>query len=111
MSADRWLDEAAKTLASARSRRDVLRGVTAAFASALIAAIVPTPAQANSECVDRSKDAGLTGRELGECIAGCARGGIPCGDALCDPATEFCCNESCSICAPNGETCVQVICS
>lgn len=37
MSADNWLDDLAKTLARGRSRREVLRGISVAFAGALIA--------------------------------------------------------------------------
>jgi hypothetical protein len=32
-----------------------------------------------------------------------------CGDVVCGPG-EFCCNESCSICAPDGGACIQIQC-
>lgn len=111
MSADDWLDDLAKTLARSRSRRDILRGLGVAFGAAIVAAFSPTSALANPDCVEVCRSAGLTGRKLGECIANCERGiPIPCGTAYCDPATEFCCNESCSICAPIGGACIQLVC-
>lgn len=60
------------------------------------------------QCADTCRVQGFTGQAYGECVSNCTRGG--CGDAVCDPATEFCCNESCSICAPKGEACTQQIC-
>jgi|GEM_PF-2952046 len=36
-------------------------------------------------------------------------GGGPCGTSFCGPGT-FCCNRSCSICAPIGGFCTQQIC-
>jgi hypothetical protein len=36
-------------------------------------------------------------------------GGILCGDSTCGPG-EYCCNESCSICAPEGGACVRMLC-
>jgi hypothetical protein len=40
---------------------------------------------------------------------GCGCEGIRCGRALCGVG-EFCCNESCSICAPAGGVCTQMFC-
>lgn len=55
-------------------------------------------------------------RQVRECLRACAehdrdRGLIECGEARCDPETEFCCNASCSICRPIGETCIQIVCT
>ena len=36
-------------------------------------------------------------------------GGEPCNETTCSP-DEFCCNFSCSICAPRGGVCIQTIC-
>ena len=108
-----WFDDLAKTLAGARSRREALRGLGAAFAVAL----VPRAVLASPECVDACKSYGLKGRALGACIAECATTGqVPlppgytqCGPSVCGPG-EFCCNESCGICAPIGGTCIQIFC-
>ena len=35
--------------------------------------------------------------------------GQPCGDRRCG-AGEYCCNESCGICAPTGGFCIQIAC-
>ena len=35
--------------------------------------------------------------------------GQPCNETTCAP-NEFCCNFSCSICAPRGGFCIQIIC-
>lgn len=35
--------------------------------------------------------------------------GQPCNQTTCTPQ-EFCCNFSCSICAPRGGACIQIIC-
>jgi hypothetical protein len=41
--------------------------------------------------------------------AGTAASGLACGSSLCE-AGEFCCNESCGICAPRGGVCIQIQC-
>lgn len=38
-----------------------------------------------------------------------AAGPVKCGEATCG-AGEFCCNESCSICAPTGGSCIMKVC-
>jgi hypothetical protein len=38
-----------------------------------------------------------------------ANGGEPCNETTCGPQ-EFCCNFSCSICAPRGGVCTQQFC-
>jgi hypothetical protein len=43
------------------------------------------------------------------CDAGTGASGEPCGSSLCK-AGEFCCNESCGICAPRGGVCTQIQC-
>lgn len=35
--------------------------------------------------------------------------GEPCGEVLCDEGL-FCCNASCSLCAPAGGGCIAVVC-
>lgn len=35
--------------------------------------------------------------------------GEPCGEAVCGAGT-YCCNASCSICAPDGGSCIQIVC-
>lgn len=102
-----WLDDVAKTLARARSRRDLLKGFVAAV-GALTASTVATRAQ-GSYCVDLCRSRGLTGRELGECIADCERGSR-CGNDRCDPETEYC--ATCAtihgpveVCLPIGSVC------
>jgi hypothetical protein len=42
------------------------------------------------------------------CGCGC-QAGVACGNAVCG-AGEFCCNESCSICAPEGGYCTKQFC-
>ncbi|HVH44402.1 MAG TPA: hypothetical protein VM925_18745, partial [Labilithrix sp.] len=36
-------------------------------------------------------------------------GGEPCGPTTCG-VDEYCCNESCGICAPTGGACTQQVC-
>ena len=68
-------------------------------------------------CVEECKEQFGPGRQRGQCISACANGkggGIPpepvsCGDIVCG-AGEFCCNESCGICAPIGGSCTQEFC-
>jgi hypothetical protein len=35
---------------------------------------------------------------------------VPCGSKVCGP-TDYCCNASCSMCAPVGGSCIQMICA
>jgi hypothetical protein len=48
-----------------------------------------------------------------ECGCGCEppppSAGVPCGQNTCR-SWEFCCNESCGICAPRGGVCIQIEC-
>jgi hypothetical protein len=45
-----------------------------------------------------------------DCGCGCTPvQGTPCGGNVCG-AGEFCCNESCGICAPEGGGCIQIFC-
>lgn len=37
------------------------------------------------------------------------QGGEACGDAVCGAGT-YCCNASCSMCAPEGGACIQIVC-
>jgi hypothetical protein len=43
------------------------------------------------------------------CRIECAPGHTPCGDNVCGPR-EVCCNSSCGVCVPEGETCTQELC-
>jgi hypothetical protein len=47
------------------------------------------------------------------CGCGCeiptTTGGTPCGSNHCG-AGDYCCNESCGICAPFGSACIQIAC-
>ncbi len=46
-----------------------------------------------------------------DCGCGCELPvGEPCNQVVC-AAGEYCCNESCSICAPEGGACIQVVCA
>lgn len=47
--------------------------------------------------------------EIGTAAGGPILGGGQCGTAFCGPGT-FCCNRSCSICAPIGGACTQQVC-
>lgn len=44
-----------------------------------------------------------------DCGCGCQEG-VACGSTLCG-AGQFCCNKSCSLCAPEGGACTQQFCS
>jgi hypothetical protein len=44
-----------------------------------------------------------------DCGCGCEFVGEPCGSAVCG-AGEYCCNASCSMCAPEGNFCIQIAC-
>ena len=43
------------------------------------------------------------------CVMVCSPGHHKCGDNVCG-AGEYCCNESCGICAPEGGSCTQQMC-
>lgn len=47
--------------------------------------------------------------EIGTAASGPVLSGGPCGTNFCGPGT-FCCNRSCSICAPFGGACTQQVC-
>lgn len=71
--------------------------------------------QAQCGCVGNACGFLMT-RQLRECLRACTNdhennGWIECGENRCDPNTEFCCNESCSICAPIGGNCIQIVCT
>jgi hypothetical protein len=46
---------------------------------------------------------------LRPCVLECKPGHTKCGDNVC-AKDEFCCNESCGICAPEGGFCTQQLC-
>jgi hypothetical protein len=78
----RWFDDAARDLGRGVSRRRVLAGLAA------VALGVPVVGRA-----------GVQGQ-----------GGESCGAAVCGPG-EFCCNSSCSVCAPLGGACTTQACA
>ena len=51
-------------------------------------------------------DQGKCGAHDSKCGSG---GGEVCGDVVCGDG-EWCCNESCSMCAPEGEGCIEIAC-
>lgn len=106
MSPDKWLDNVAQTLARARSRRDLLKGLAAVFAGTLTAAF-PTASRAQSHCVEVCGQFFEKGAEFGRCVADCERG--ICGPAECAEGT-ICCNPTCGICVPPGGFCIQIHC-
>jgi hypothetical protein len=44
-----------------------------------------------------------------DCGCGCDTGATTCGASVCG-AGEYCCNESCGLCAPEGGFCIQQFC-
>jgi hypothetical protein len=40
---------------------------------------------------------------------GGSTGGVPCGNTVC-ASGQYCCNASCSMCAPMGAACIQIAC-
>jgi hypothetical protein len=46
---------------------------------------------------------------LRPCVMECSQGHHKCGDNVCGKG-EYCCNESCGICAPEGGSCTQQLC-
>ena len=46
----------------------------------------------------------------GVSAGGSSNGGVVCGTTVC-PSEQYCCNASCSMCAPRGAACIQIACS
>lgn len=63
--------------------------------------------QAPATAVEAERSDSLT--DLESDLLAPAMGGEPCNETVCEPS-EFCCNFSCSICAPRGGSCIQIIC-
>ena len=115
----RTFDEMTRTLAAGASRRRVLAGF-AGMALGLLGGRrigagqeTGTSACAAVLCLEGTYCCDVCGE--GTCVpldqpcpqAFCA--GEPCNGVVCS-AGEFCCNYSCSICAPIGGACIQVAC-
>lgn len=115
---DRRFDEMARALGTGASRRRVIGGVVAGALGLLRGGRARAQGEDASACAAvlclyGTKCCEVCGQ--GTCVAigrpcpvgDC--GGESCGDAVCG-AGEFCCNESCSICAPVGGVCTQQFC-
>ena len=85
---DGRLDEAARVLARGASRRKVLGGIAGAAIVALGLDRAPAAAEESLVVVEA---------------------GVPCGYSVCGHG-EYCCNESCGICAPVGGFCTAEYC-
>jgi len=101
-------DEVTKAFAMGTSRRAVLRTALGGMSAVLLALVGGTNAGAAGKrgCVEGCKKQFGPGRARGRCISACAKS---CGDTVCG-SDEFCCNESCGICAPIGGSCTQEFC-
>lgn len=44
------------------------------------------------------------------CVLECPSNVTPCGNTVCQSG-EYCCNDSCGICAPMGAMCIQEVCA
>ncbi len=110
-------DAVTRALAVGTSRRAVLRTALGGMGAGLLALVGVAEAGAASKrsCVEGCKKQFGPGRARGQCISACAKrknaGGVPvsCGNIVCG-SDEFCCNESCGICAPIGGSCTQEFC-
>ncbi len=111
-------DAVTKALAAGTSRRAVLRTALGGMGAGLLALVGVADAGAASKrsCAKACKQRFRPGRARGQCISACARGNgggngesTPCGSNVCG-AGEFCCNESCGICAPIGGGCTEQFC-
>jgi hypothetical protein len=120
-------DEVTKAFARGMSRRAVLRTALGSMGAGLLA----LTEIANAGAVHRRKNTidvdelrsciqgckHLSGLARGQCLTACARGlnevinkaPVRCGENMCGSG-EYCCNESCGICAPIGGSCIQQFC-
>jgi len=115
---DRRFDEMTRALAGGASRRRVLAGLAAGAIAALsggrvraqenAAACAAILCETNTKCCE--VDGQGTCVPLDQPCPPGSGGGEPCGTAVCG-AGEFCCNFSCSICAPLGGACTQQACN
>lgn len=88
-------DDLAKALATGTSRRGVLKGLAGGAAGTALAVLSGRDADAKRKKPKKSKKGAAQGE--------------PCNATVCGPG-EFCCNFSCSICAPLGSSCTQQFC-
>ena len=112
-------DEVTKVFAAGTSRRALLRTALGSMGAGVLALIGDTEAGAAGKrhCVEGCKRRFGPGRARGQCISACARGTgknpstgpVSCGPKVCESG-EYCCNESCGICAPIGGACIQEFC-
>lgn len=115
---DRRFDAAARALGAGASRRRVLGGLVAGAFGLLAGGRARAQGEDASACaallcVTNTKCCSVCGQgscvPIGEPCPTDACPGEACGGAVCG-AGEFCCNESCSICAPLDGACTQQIC-
>lgn len=66
-----------------------------------------TPAQESCEAPAQTADNAVAGLEND--LLNTAAAGEPCNQRVCG-ANQYCCNFSCSICAPIGGFCIQIFC-
>ncbi len=111
-------DAVTRALAAGTSRRAVLRTALGGMGAGLLALVGVADAGAASKrnCAKACKQRFGPGRARGQCISACARGtdggngeSRPCGSNVCGSG-EYCCNESCGICAPIGGACTEQFC-
>ena len=114
-------DSLTKSLTTGSSRRRLLRGAIGAAAAGLFGAIGAERAAAGcrrngtvcstakpSQCCSGYCDENANpSRGVGKCAP--RPTGPPCNKVTCK-RSEFCCNESCSICALRGGACTQQAC-
>lgn len=112
-------DEMTRVFATGASRRTVLRAALGGMGAGVLVLIGGADAGATGKrsCVADCKRRFGPGRARGQCISTCARGTgkspstgpVSCGPNVCESG-EYCCNESCGICAPIGGACTQEFC-
>jgi len=112
---DQRFDDLARALAAGTDRRRALAGL----AGAALALLGAGGAAAEREKPMRRRHRGVRVRVENDNTnvafanagggGGGGGGGEPCNQTVCGPG-EFCCNFSCSICAPDGGACIQEFC-
>jgi len=113
----RRFDEVARALGAGASRRRVLAGLAGGALAVLFggrtraqesaAACAAVLCETNTKCCDVCGQGTCVPIDEPCPLAFCA--GEPCGGAVCGEG-EFCCNESCGICAPIGGACTLQAC-
>ncbi len=118
---DQAFDRLTKSLAAGTSRRRVVSGLASTALGLLglqhvgaqasegpvtCGGLAGLPCPEGFTCVDDPTDDCDPSNGGADCLGICRP---RCGDAVCG-ADEFCCNESCGICAPIGGSCTQEFC-